>query len=118
MPGEGADPRGGEECRPTASPTVICRCEEITEDQIIAAYHEGYRTVDEIKRKLRCGMGPCQGRTCSQLVLSLLSRLSGKSQAELAPAITRPPLKPTELAAFRPLAKGSGDEQSGDGDPE
>lgn len=83
--------------------TVICRCEEITEADILAAYEAGYRTVDEIKRKLRCGMGPCQGRTCSQLVLSLLARLSGKTQAELAPAFTRPPLKPTPLNAFRAL---------------
>lgn len=83
--------------------TVICRCEEITEAQISAAYAEGYRTVDELKRKLRCGMGPCQGRTCMPLILAHLARLSGKPLAELAPPITRPPLKPTPLEAFRLL---------------
>ncbi len=91
---------------PPAAPAVICRCEEVTEEDIVAAYRAGYRTVDEIKRKLRCGMGPCQGRTCSQLILSLLARLSGQSQAELAPAMTRPPLKPTPLGAFRALEEG------------
>lgn len=83
---------------------VICRCEEITEAEIAAAYAEGYRTVDELKRKLRCGMGPCQGRTCTQLILAQLARLSGKPIAEIAPPITRPPLKATPLEAFMALA--------------
>lgn len=83
--------------------TVVCRCEEVTEAEIIAAYQEGYRTVDELKRKLRCGMGPCQGRTCMPLILGLLARLTGRPVAELAPPITRPPLKATPLEQFRAL---------------
>jgi len=87
--------------------TVLCRCEEITEAEIAEAYAAGYRTVDELKRKLRCGMGPCQGRTCMPLILTQLARLSGRPLAEIAPQITRPPLKPTPLGLFRALERAA-----------
>ncbi|MDP2871057.1 MAG: (2Fe-2S)-binding protein [Bacillota bacterium] len=87
-------------------PVVVCRCEEITEDDIVAAYEAGYRTPEEIKRKLRCGMGPCQGRTCMPVVLSILSRLSGRPVGDMAPPTGRPPLKPTPLASFAALKYG------------
>ena len=89
-----------------ADPVVICRCEELTQQDIVAAYEAGYRTPAELRRKLRCGMGPCQGRTCTQLVLALLARLSGSPIAEIAAQdVPRPPLKPTPLAAFAALAE-------------
>ena len=90
--------------------TVICRCEEITETEITEAYAAGYRTVDELKRKLRCGMGPCQGRTCMPLILSQLARLSGRRLEEIAPAVSRPPLKPVPLGLFRTLGSDTSPE--------
>lgn len=91
-------------------PVIICRCEDIDEQAIIDAYNAGYRTVEEIKHKLRCGMGPCQGRTCTPLILALLSRLSSKPVAEIALSTQRPPLKPVPLAAFRGLGRRNADE--------
>ncbi|HQB84187.1 MAG TPA: (2Fe-2S)-binding protein, partial [Candidatus Rifleibacterium sp.] len=43
---------------------IICRCQDVTEDEIIAAIRQGATTIDEIRRLVRAGMGSCQGRTC------------------------------------------------------
>jgi bacterioferritin-associated ferredoxin len=86
-------------------PVVYCRCEEIDEEEIRNAWDAGYRTPEELKRLLRIGMGPCQGRTCTPLLLGLLARLSGRPVAEVAPPFGRPPLKPTPLRMFADLAK-------------
>ena len=55
---------------------VICRCETITEADIIKAIHTepGARSVDAIKRRLRAGMGRCQGGFCSPKVVEILAR--------------------------------------------
>lgn len=41
---------------------IVCRCEEITKGEIRRAVHDGFRSLTEIKRVLRNGMGLCQGR--------------------------------------------------------
>ncbi|HEY3425240.1 MAG TPA: (2Fe-2S)-binding protein, partial [Negativicutes bacterium] len=43
--------------------TIICRCEDLTVDEIRTLIANGSHTIEEIKRSCRCGMGPCQGRT-------------------------------------------------------
>ncbi len=55
---------------------VICRCETITEAEIIDAIRRpaGARTVDGIKRRVRAGMGRCQGGFCSPKVVQILSK--------------------------------------------
>ena len=53
---------------------IVCRCEDITKEEILEAIDGGYQTLEEIKRVLRCGMGPCQGRTCTPLIAGLLAR--------------------------------------------
>ncbi|MCH4188534.1 MAG: NAD(P)/FAD-dependent oxidoreductase [Megasphaera sp.] len=55
---------------------VICRCETITEGEIVDAIHRpvGARTVDGVKRRTRAGMGRCQGGFCGPRVTQILSR--------------------------------------------
>lgn len=55
---------------------VICRCETITEAEIIEAIRRpvGAKSMDAIKRRVRAGMGRCQGGFCSPRVLEILSR--------------------------------------------
>lgn len=55
---------------------VICRCEMVTEGEILAAIHRplGATTLDGIKRRVRAGMGRCQSGFCSPKVLKILSR--------------------------------------------
>lgn len=53
---------------------VICRCETVTEAEIIEAIKRGARTVDGVKFRTRAGMGRCQGGFCSFRVMEILSR--------------------------------------------
>ncbi|HPU95761.1 MAG TPA: (2Fe-2S)-binding protein, partial [Bacillota bacterium] len=39
----------------------ICRCEEVTLDEVREWISRGYDTPEELKRVTRIGMGPCQG---------------------------------------------------------
>ena len=41
---------------------IICRCQEVTEQEIIDSVHEGATTVDSVKRRTRACMGLCQGK--------------------------------------------------------
>ncbi|MEO0109145.1 MAG: (2Fe-2S)-binding protein, partial [candidate division WOR-3 bacterium] len=79
-------------------PTVICRCEEVTEEEIRAVIRQGYRSLEELKRVLRVGMGHCQGRSCMMIIARLLSSETGQAVAQLKFPIARPPLKPVPLA--------------------
>ena len=55
---------------------IICRCESVTEGEIIDAIKRpcGARTVDGIKRRVRPGMGRCQGGFCGPKVIEILAR--------------------------------------------
>ncbi len=55
---------------------VICRCETITEGEIVAAIHSpcGAKTLDAVKRRTRAGMGRCQGGFCGPRVTAILAR--------------------------------------------
>ncbi|MBU7013260.1 MAG: (2Fe-2S)-binding protein [Theionarchaea archaeon] len=79
---------------------MVCRCEDITKEDILKAIDQGYTTLDEIKHVLRCGMGPCQGRTCIPLITRVVARETGKSAAEVSRPTTRPPLQPLSLSLF------------------
>ena len=61
---------------------VICRCEEITLGEIQDWIAKGYDTFDELKRVLRVGMGPCQGRMCGTTVAALIAEARGISIEE------------------------------------
>lgn len=58
---------------------VICRCESVTEGEIVAAIRApmGATTIDGVKRRTRAGMGRCQGGFCMPKVAELLSRELG-----------------------------------------
>jgi len=64
---------------------VICRCETVTEAEIIQAIHcePGARNMDAIKRRLRAGMGRCQGGFCSPRVVEILARELNLSVEEI-----------------------------------
>ena len=55
---------------------IICRCESITEGEIIEAIKRpaGARTLDGVKRRVRPGSGRCQGGFCAPRVMEILSR--------------------------------------------
>lgn len=63
--------------------TVVCRCEQITEGEIREAIRRGARSLDGVKRRVRAGMGRCQGGFCTPRVLELLHQELGVPMIEL-----------------------------------
>ena len=72
---------------------IVCRCSDITVDEIREYIKQGHRTVDEIKRVSRLGMGPCQGRTCIPVVMRELSLILNVPVEDITPATHRPIVK-------------------------
>lgn len=64
---------------------IICRCEKVTEGEIIDAIHApvGATTVDGIKRRCRATAGRCQGGFCLPSIIEILSRELGVDQEEI-----------------------------------
>jgi bacterioferritin-associated ferredoxin len=91
--GRGAGVRRG---RP-ADVTVVCRCEEVTEDQIRQVIREGHCSLEAVKRMLRTGMGHCQGRGCLRSIARLIEEETGRPAADQQWPRSRPPLKPLPL---------------------
>jgi glycerol-3-phosphate dehydrogenase len=54
---------------------IICRCEKVSKGEMLGAIHQPVpaRSLDAIKRRIRAGMGRCQGGFCSPKVLKILS---------------------------------------------
>ncbi len=64
---------------------IVCRCEGITEGEIVAAIHANPKAtdVDGIKRRTRSGMGRCQGGFCSPIVVEIIARELGEKLDEV-----------------------------------
>lgn len=58
---------------------IVCRCEQVSEGEILDAIRRplGARSLDGVKRRVRAGMGRCQGGFCSPRVMGILSRELG-----------------------------------------
>ncbi|MEF8874656.1 MAG: (2Fe-2S)-binding protein [Candidatus Thermoplasmatota archaeon] len=87
--------------------TIVCRCEDLTEEDIVEAINEGYDELEKLKRHLRLGMGPCQGKTCMLLARRILARETGKNVKDMKDPTARPPSQPVP---FRLLASPEGGE--------
>ncbi len=64
---------------------VICRCETVTEGEILACFRSPIppRSVDGVKRRVNAGMGRCQGGFCGPRVVEILSRQLGVAMDEI-----------------------------------
>ncbi|NLA58421.1 MAG: NAD(P)/FAD-dependent oxidoreductase [Firmicutes bacterium] len=62
---------------------VVCRCETVTEGEIVDAIRRGARTVDGVKFLTRAWMGRCQGGFCTPYVVKILARELGVSPLEI-----------------------------------
>lgn len=83
--------------------TLACRCEEVTAEAIAAQARAGCPGPNQVKAFLRCGMGPCQGRSCGLTVTELIAREQRRAPADVGYFRLRAPVKPIaleELAAY------------------
>ena len=64
---------------------IICRCEMITEGEIIDAIRRplGAKSLDGVKRRTRAGMGRCQSGFCSPRTMEILARELGVSMSDI-----------------------------------
>ncbi len=64
---------------------IVCRCEKVTEAEVVAAIRSPLpaTTVDAVKRRCRAGMGRCQGGFCGTRVMQILSRELGVPLTEV-----------------------------------
>jgi thioredoxin reductase/bacterioferritin-associated ferredoxin len=83
--------------------TVVCRCEEVTAQQVLETAALGCAGPNQMKAFLRCGMGPCQGRSCGLTVTELMAEARGLPCAEIGYYRLRPPVKPITLAEIASL---------------
>ena len=77
--------------------TIICRCEEISYEEIEAVISNGAKRFDDIKRLTRCGMGPCQSKICSSLVSTIIHEKTDLPFHEISLPRMRMPISPIKL---------------------
>jgi glycerol-3-phosphate dehydrogenase len=56
---------------------LVCRCEGVSEAEVVEAIRKGHTTLDGIKYYTRAGMGRCQGGFCSYRIMRLICRETG-----------------------------------------
>ncbi|NJD98259.1 (2Fe-2S)-binding protein [Thermococcus sp. LS1] len=76
---------------------IVCRCNDVTVEDIERLIDSGITDIEEIKRLLRIGMGPCQGRTCIPIVISILARKTGKRHEDIPLPKSRVPIMPVRV---------------------
>lgn len=95
--------RPAEAFRIPAGDTIVCRCEEVTAQQVVDAVRIGCTGPNQAKSFLRCGMGPCQGRFCGLTVTELIARERRASPADVGHFRLRFPAKPVTLGELAEL---------------
>ena len=98
-----ADPSRDEYEMLVAGAAFICRCEEILLEEIVAAISAGARTVDDVKRRTRAGMGTCQGIFCVPVIAAMVAQATDVPIDRVAGITARPPVRPVMLAALANL---------------
>ena len=79
---------------------LACICRLTESEQVYRAIHDGWRTVDELKRATEAGFGQCQGRRCVAGLAHRVDLTPDQPRGNITP---RPPLVPVPasvLAAF------------------
>ena len=73
---------------------VICRCETVTEAEIVESIHRtpGATSIDGVKRRVRAGLGRCQGGFCGPQVINILSRELGLPVEEVVKSTKDSPI--------------------------
>lgn len=82
----------------------VCPCMDVTVGEIRDLVDEGVTHVEELKRLTGCGMGPCQGFPCWDLLAAALAAITGETAASFGHPSYRPPRGALTLAQAAGLA--------------
>lgn len=77
---------------------ILCLCHDVTDADIARAVRLGFNHPETVKRFTGALMGPCQGRSCAELVLDAIARETGVDPSDLRVPTARPPSFPVRLA--------------------
>lgn len=97
--------RPADEFRIPRDDTIVCRCEEVSADQVLAAVRDGAQGPNQVKAFARCGMGPCQGRYCGVTLTELIAQARKLSPDEVGHFRLRWPAKPITLGELAALER-------------
>lgn len=83
---------------------IVCRCEELSAGALRAKIRSGATDIDLLRGETRCGMGPCQGRSCMITAARLIAEVGTKASVPLLTTFrARPPARPIPLGALAQL---------------
>ncbi len=83
------------------SKTLVCRCEDVTIQDLHEAIERGHDDIESLKRYTGFGTGWCQGKSCVALCARLLAEHGGAAGLPITP---RPPFHPVRLCDLAGLA--------------
>ena len=78
--------------------TIICRCEEVSLEDIQQTASRYNCSAREVKLRTRAGMGYCGGRTCRPAVDAVLEAVTGERAGHDIPLKVQPPVRPVSLS--------------------
>ncbi len=80
--------------------TIICRCEEVSLEDIQQTASHYNCSAREVKLRTRAGMGYCGGRTCRPAVDAVLEAITGERAGHDIPLKVQPPIRPVSLSVL------------------
>lgn len=90
-----------------ADRVLVCRCEDVTEQEVRDAVALGHRDLESVKRYTGFGTGWCQGKQCTATCARLLVALGGNPPE--VPITPRPPFHPVRMAHLAAILTGEAD---------
>lgn len=86
--------------------SFVCRCEDVTRSELEHAIELGLSDVEELKRYTGLGTGPCQGKECMSVLVTLLVARGLADPSTVQPFTARPPIEPVTLGALASATNG------------
>lgn len=83
---------------------IVCRCERVRKSEIVREIRAGVRDMNQLKARTRAGLGGCNGKTCTELILRLF-REEGVPLVEITMPTQRPLVAEVHLGDF--IAQGN-----------
>jgi bacterioferritin-associated ferredoxin len=81
--------------------TLVCRCEDVTDHELLQAMAKGHTDIESVKRYTGFGTGWCQGKWCTATCAQLIRAHGGEAERPITP---RPPYHPLSVALLAGLA--------------
>lgn len=89
---------------------IICRCEEVSKEDILNSMQQGDASLDAVKKRTRAGMGYCQGKSCKRLIAKMLSSYLDVPVERFLPGSVRYPVGAVTLQTIAEVENDGGEQ--------